>query len=78
MYFPTGKIIQDILGFALFTIMIPYIIQQVTRLYNNWPNILPFGENLTKLTGGLSSSINVFKHCPDAVSHIRHSPEIDG
>ena len=73
MYFPTGKIIQDILDFALIT-----IIQQVTRLYNNWPNILPFGENLTKLTGGLSSSINVFKHCPDAVSHIRHSPEIDG
>ena len=74
MYFPTGKIIQDILDFALITI----IIQQVTRLYNNWPNILPFGENLTKLTGGLSSSINVFKHCPDAVSHIRHSPEIGG
>lgn len=32
---------------------------------------LPFGENLTNDTGGLSSSINVFKHCPDAVSHIR-------
>lgn len=32
---------------------------------------LPFGENLTNDTGGLSSSISVFKHCPDAVSHIR-------
>jgi hypothetical protein len=32
---------------------------------------LPFGENLTNETGGLSSSIRVFRHCPDAVSHIR-------
>ena len=40
----------------------------------NLLNILPLGENFTKLTGGLSSSINVFRHWPDAVSHIRHSP----
>lgn len=32
---------------------------------------LPFGENFTKDTGGLSSSISVFKHCPEAVSQIR-------
>lgn len=31
----------------------------------------PFGENFTKDTGGLSSSINVFRHWPDAVSQIR-------
>lgn len=31
----------------------------------------PFGENLTKETGGLSSSMRVFRHCPDAVSQIR-------
>lgn len=31
----------------------------------------PFGENLTNETGGLSSSISVLRHCPDAVSHIR-------
>jgi hypothetical protein len=31
----------------------------------------PLGENLTNETGGLSSSISVFKHCPDAVSQIR-------
>lgn len=31
----------------------------------------PFGENLTNETGGLSSSINVLRHCPDAVSQIR-------
>ena len=32
---------------------------------------LPLGENLTKETGGLSSSIRVFRHCPDAVSQMR-------
>ena len=31
----------------------------------------PFGENLTNETGGLSSSIKVLRHWPDAVSHIR-------
>ena len=36
-----------------------------------WLTNLPFGENLTKETGGLSSSIRVFKHCPLAVSQIR-------
>lgn len=32
---------------------------------------LPLGENFTKDTGGLSSSINVLRHCPEAVSQIR-------
>lgn len=32
---------------------------------------LPLGENLTNETGGLSSSMSVFKHWPEAVSQIR-------
>lgn len=31
----------------------------------------PLGENFTNDTGGLSSSINVLRHWPEAVSHIR-------
>ncbi len=31
----------------------------------------PLGENLTNDTGGLSSSIKVLRHCPEAVSQIR-------
>jgi len=34
----------------------------------------PFGENFTNETGGLSSSIRVLRHCPEAVSHIRQRP----
>ena len=33
----------------------------------------PLGENLTKETGGLSSSTSVLRHFPVAVSHIRLS-----
>lgn len=32
---------------------------------------LPFGENFTNETGGLSSSMSVFKHWPEVVSQIR-------
>lgn len=32
---------------------------------------LPFGENLTNETGGLSSSMSVLRHWPDAVSQMR-------
>jgi len=35
---------------------------------------LELGENVTNDTGGLSSSIRLFRHCPVAVSHIRHKP----
>lgn len=31
----------------------------------------PFGENFTKETGGLSSSMSVLRHCPEVVSQIR-------
>lgn len=34
----------------------------------------PLGENLTKDTGGLSSSMRVFMQCPVAESQIRQSP----
>lgn len=37
---------------------------------------LPFGENFTKLTGGLSSSINVFRLWPLAASQMRQSRQI--
>lgn len=37
----------------------------------------PFGENLTKLTGGLSSSMRVLRHCPVEVSQIRISPSYE-
>ena len=35
---------------------------------------LELGEKVTKDTGGLSSSIRLLRHCPVAVSHIRHKP----
>ena len=37
----------------------------------------PLGENLTKETGGLSSSISVLRHWPVAVSQMRHSPSYE-
>lgn len=42
-----------------------YLSKVAARMY------FPLGENLTNDTGGLSSSMRVFKHWPDAVSHIR-------
>jgi len=45
--------------------MFTYLSNVAARMY------FPLGENFTKETGGLSSSINVFKHCPEAVSQIR-------
>ena len=48
--------------------MMYYLSKVAARIY------LPLGENLTNDTGGLSSSIRVLRHCPEAVSQIRHKP----
>ena len=42
-----------------------YLSRVAARMY------LPLGENFTNETGGLSSSMSVFKHWPEAVSQIR-------
>lgn len=56
---------DDVDSGAVVDLSSTYLSSVAARMY------LPFGENLTKETGGLSSSISVFRHCPDAVSQIR-------
>ena len=60
-------------------------VQKRSHINTLWPTnlsrvaanmYLPLGENLTKETGGLSSSTSVFRHFPVVVSHIRLHKDI--
>ncbi|KAI2803911.1 hypothetical protein BLOT_008050 [Blomia tropicalis] len=72
---------EEIFSQSLCTLLENHMMKISTKMFTNEMKLAI--THLIRLsvlihdTGGLSSSINVFKHCPEFVSHIRQRPSYE-